>query len=148
MRGNIRSKGFAHERDLVVKLWNHGFAVIRAPASGSKAKRTKYPDIVAIMDREVLAIEVKTINSERTIYIDRYQVDKLREFSRRAGGKAYIAVKIVGTGKWRFIPIEELEETRNKNYKVTIEKLRRGLKIQDLISMIKKTAKIDQYLNE
>jgi len=32
---NIRRKGFAHERELAVRLYREGFAVIRAPASGS-----------------------------------------------------------------------------------------------------------------
>ncbi|MEM1828904.1 MAG: Holliday junction resolvase, partial [Desulfurococcaceae archaeon] len=38
-----RVKGFSHERDLVRRLWEYGFAVMRAPASGSKAKRVRYP---------------------------------------------------------------------------------------------------------
>ncbi len=146
LKQRFRRRGFAHERDLVQKLWREGFAVIRAPASGSKAKHVLYPDIVAIMNRNIFVFEAKTVSSEKTIYIPREQVEKVREFSRRAGGYGYIAVKIVGSGKWRFIPIENIEETRRGNYKVSPEHVRKGLKISDLVSIARGTHRLDEYL--
>lgn len=142
---SVRRRGFAHERDLARKLWNMGFAVMRAPASGSKAKRTRYPDLVAIMKGTVLAFEVKTTRNPSTIYIKREQVEKLLEFTRRAGGYPFIAVKIIGTGNWRFIPIKELEETSSGNYKITREKLGKGLSIRDLLVIACDHRRIDEY---
>ncbi|RLG80153.1 MAG: Holliday junction resolvase [Thermoprotei archaeon] len=141
-----RKRGFAHERDLVVKLWKRGFAVMRAPASGSKARRTKYPDVVAILNHRVFVFEVKTTSKERPIYIDKRQVDKVREFAKRAGGYAFIAVKVVGSGTWRFIPLKDLEQTTRGNYKIPCEKLVNALRIPDVIALARETKKLDEYL--
>ncbi|MEM0326303.1 MAG: Holliday junction resolvase, partial [Desulfurococcaceae archaeon] len=51
---STRRRGFFHERDLVRRLWEHGFAVIRAPASGSRVKHVVYPDIVALYKGKVI----------------------------------------------------------------------------------------------
>ncbi len=136
MKNKRRSRGFAHERDLVRKLWEKGFAVIRAPASGAKARRYAVPDIVAIRQGVVLAFEVKTIHDERPVYIPKHQVDKLLEFTKRAGGKPYIAVKIIGVTGWRFIPVEELEETRGGNYRVSVERIHNSLRLPDIVSLM------------
>ncbi|MEM0282497.1 MAG: Holliday junction resolvase, partial [Desulfurococcaceae archaeon] len=61
-----RIRGFSHERDLARKLWDHGLAVMRAPASGSKGKKLLYPDIVAIYKGKVIAVEVKTMKKAKT----------------------------------------------------------------------------------
>lgn len=140
-----RRRGFAHERELARKLWSLGFAVMRAPASGSKAKRTVYPDVVAIMSGDVLALEVKTCKRERVVYVPRAQVEKLREFARRSGGRGFVAVKVVGTGKWRVLPVEELEETSGGNYRVPIEKLRKSLRIRDLLSIVRGARSLDEF---
>ena len=145
MPSSYRRRGFQHERDLARKLWDHGFAVMRAPASGSKAKHLKYPDLVAIMNGNVLAFEIKTVYREKTVYVPGHQVEKLQEFIRRAGGKAYIAVKIVGEGTWRFIPLEQLMKTSGGNYKVDKESMSKALKIRDLVSTIKGNLRIDDY---
>jgi Holliday junction resolvase len=138
-----RRRGFSHERDLAQRLWNHGFAVIRSPASGSKAKNILYPDIVAIYHGKVLAIEAKTVRKERTIYLKEQQVEKLAEFSRRAGGEAFIAVKIVGTGEWRFVSLNSLRETRG--LKITKAHLSNSLKLEDVISIVKGVRKLDEF---
>ncbi|MEM0380729.1 MAG: Holliday junction resolvase Hjc [Desulfurococcaceae archaeon] len=142
-----RRKGFAHERDFARRLWSLGFAVIRAPASGSKVKKTIYPDIVAIMNKEVFVFELKTCSREKTIYIPRIQILKMREFLKRSGGRGFIGIKIIGTGVWKIVPIEELEETSSGNYKITIDKLKKSLRLRDLLSIIRKTRSIDEYLN-
>ncbi|QOR95135.1 Holliday junction resolvase [Thermosphaera chiliense] len=138
-----RRRGFSHERDLVQRFWNHGFAVIRSPASGSKAKTILYPDIVAIYHGKVLAIEAKTIRRERTIYLKKQQVEKLIEFSKRAGGEAYIAVKIVGTGEWRFISLNSLQDTGG--LKITKTHLSASLKLEDLVSIVKGVRRLGDF---
>jgi Holliday junction resolvase len=140
-----RIRGFSHERDLARKLWDHGLAVIRAPASGSKTKHLLYPDIVIIYKGKTAAIEVKTMKKTRTLYIEAYQVKKLLEFADRAGGEAYVAVKVVGTGEWIFMPISKLEKTTNGNYKLKKEVLQEGLKLEAFISIMKGVRKLTEF---
>jgi len=133
---------------LARKLWELGFAVIRAPASGSKAKYVKYPDVVAILNRNIYAFEVKTTHKERTIYVPRHQVEKLVEFTRRAGGEGFIAVKIIGEGTWRLIPLAKLVETSSGNYKIEAETLSKGLKLRDLLTLARGSTRIDDFLKQ
>ncbi len=144
-----RRRAFARERDLVRLLWKKGFACMRAPASGSKVKRTVYPDIVAIWQGKVLVFEVKTSEQKRTIYVPREQVSKIVEFAKRAGGQAFIAVKIIGQGEpWKFIPIEKLEHTSGGNYKVSIDLLEKALTIRDLERIVGMTRSLDSYFGD
>lgn len=143
---SIRRRGFSHERDLVVKLWKKGFAVIRAPASGSKTKRTVYPDIVAIRDGIVLVFEVKTIGRVRDIYIESRQIEKLVEFARRAGGSGYVAIKIIGSGEWRFIPIDKLVKTAGGRFKVSKEVVENGVRLKELIVSLVKIKRLDEFM--
>lgn len=144
MVGSRRSRGFRAERDLVTKLWARGFAVMRAPASGSKVKRAAYPDVVAIRKGHVAVFEVKSRSKEENIYIEKEQVDKLVEFATRAGGKAYIAVKVAGSD-WVFIPVELLEPTAS-GYKVSREILARGLNIEQLEVDLGIRETLDKYI--
>lgn len=127
-----RKTGFQQERELVAKLWKLGFAVMRAPASGAKIIRAKYPDIVAIKNGKIFVFEVKTREKPSTIYIESNQINKIREFSKRAGGKAFIAVKIRDGSGWRFVPVEKLEQTASGNYKISSAELKRGLTLSEL----------------
>ncbi len=117
MRDRRRSRGYRAERNLVIRLWRLGFAVLRAPASGAKIKRADYPDIVAIKNGKIAVFEVKSRKELSTIYIKEEQLRKLKTFTQRAGGRAYIAVKIPRI-EWKFIPIEELERTPKGRYRV------------------------------
>ncbi|WP_440059402.1 Holliday junction resolvase Hjc [Thermogladius sp. 4427co] len=148
---SARRRGFAHERDLARKLWAKGFAVMRAPASGSKAKRLRYPDLVAIRNRVVFAFEIKTTsNASRDIYIEKEQIEKLIEFSKRAGGEAFIAVKVVGEGEWYFIPVSELVVTPGGNYKITLreESRSRFLRIDNLVSLALGVKTLREFLEK
>jgi len=142
-----RRIGFAHERELAVKLWKKGFAVIRAPASGSKTRRVMYPDIVAIRRGYVLAIEVKTTHENKPIYIPCHQVEKLREFIKRSGGEGFIAVKIIGSGEWRFIRIDDLIMTRKGNYKIDKESLAKSYRLSDLVAIVAGNKKLDEFID-
>ena len=129
----LRIRGFEAERDLARKLWQKGFAVIRAPASGAKAKYYVYPDLVAIWRGKILVFEVKRRAKLAPLYIDARQVEKLKEFCRRAGGEAFIAIKIVDEKKWYFVPLAELEQTETGKYKISVEKIRNALTLEELV---------------
>ncbi len=100
-------RGSSAERELVYRLWSSGFAAIRAPASGAKAKKVFYPDVVAIYKGKVFVFEVKMRKDFAGLSINREKMEKLLEFARRAGGKAYIALKLRSQHKWLIIEIEE-----------------------------------------
>lgn len=144
---SIRRRGFSHERDLVIKLWKKGFAVIRAPASGSKAKRMVYPDVVAIRNGITIVFEVKSSSRARDIYIDSKQIHKLIEFAKRAGGFSYIAIKLIGTGEWRFVSTDMLVKTASGRFKVSREAIEKGLSLKELVSITGKFKKLDEFLN-
>ena len=128
-----RIRGFSHERDLARRLFRLGFAVIRAPASGSKAKHMIYPDLVAMKDGKIFAFEIKTTSKPRDIYIPKHQIDKLVEFCRRAGATPFVAVKIINHTGWRFIKLESLERTKSNNYKVPLSTIMLAMTVRDLL---------------
>jgi len=132
-----RRRGFHYERELARMLYREGFAVIRAPASGSKAKRVFYPDIVALYKKNILVFEVKTRSEPSDIYIDKYKVERLRDFAERSGGEAYIAVKTTSTGEWRAVPLRDLWTTREGNYRVSKFILERSINLGELIKKVK-----------
>ncbi len=147
-RKKRRIRGFQKERDLVRKLWSMGFATMRAPASGAKARKTYQPDIIAVRNGYVFVIEVKTRRTSRVIYVENYQVEKIREWVKRAGEKAYgmIAAYIGRDLGWRFIPIEQAEVTKSGNLKLDEEKIRRGLTILQLKLLSEKNVnRIDTF---
>lgn len=147
-RAAVRRRAFQRERDLARRLWALGFAVIRGPASGSKTKRLIYPDLVAIKNGRVYVFEVKTREEEGNIYIEPHQVEKLREFSRRSGGRSFIAVKIVRETEWRFIPIESLEKTESGRYKIDKRLIAEGYKIEDLYREASGDVPLTRYLSD
>ena len=112
MRGRIN-----YERELARKLYKRGWAVVRAPASGAKNKSYPVPDLVAVKRNYVAVFEVKTAKDERPIYIPKRQIAILREWVKRAGAEAFIAVKILDGRGWRLYPIEVLEE-KEESYKL------------------------------
>lgn len=115
------------ENELANTLWSMGYAVVRGPSSGSRAKRRYQPDLVAVKGGAVLVIEVKKARAGRTVYVPARQVEGLREFASRAGGIALIAARLPGSG-WRLHRLEELESTRSGS--VRIESPESGVKLE------------------
>ena len=143
---SARSKGFHYERVLARKLWSKGFAVIRGPASGGGSSEIIQPDLVALKRGHIFVFEIKVRWKRGTIYIEREKIERLKEFAERAKGKAYVAVKIVENIDWRFLPIEALEETKKGNYRVTPEKMLRGLTIDELNVSIEPIKRLEEYM--
>ena len=108
-------KGSNEERDLVHKLWDKGFAAMRAPASGGATKKP-LPDVLAGNNGIYLAIEVKTTTKDR-IYINSSKIDALYEFSDIFGANPYLGIKFKHT-KWLFLDPKKIERTRSNNYRI------------------------------
>ncbi|MGC8556365.1 MAG: Holliday junction resolvase Hjc [Conexivisphaera sp.] len=125
-----RRRGLDRERDLARRLWEMGFASIRAPASGAKAKRFVQPDVVAARAGTIFAFEVKA-RSELPIYVDSEQVEKLAEWARRAGARALLAIHY--KREWRFLPLEAASRV-GRTYRVDEESLASALGMEDLVA--------------
>ncbi len=141
----VKRRASIVENELATTLWNLGYAVIRGPSSGGGVRRRFQPDLVAAKNTIILVFEVKTGREGEPIYIESGQVLGILDFARRAGGIAYVAVRLKG-GEWRFHPAESLEVTKKGNYKISDP--RKGLRLRDLEEKyFPKTVKITNYLS-
>ncbi|MEM3290530.1 MAG: Holliday junction resolvase Hjc [Candidatus Micrarchaeaceae archaeon] len=130
----IKQRASNVERKIVSLFRDQGFAVIRAPASGSKSKQP-LPDIVALKDGKIIVIEVKSRVHDKNVYISKEQYDGILRFAQVAGAKAYVAVK--NPDGLHFVNLEELEKTRGENYAVPREKIMNGLTFTQLVDSLR-----------
>ena len=134
-------RGKRAELELARILWRSGFAVMRAPASGARARRIPWPDIVAVKRDgggcRALVIEVKMRARRNTIYISSARLARLHEYARRMGAEAYIAVKVAEEHRWYIIPISMLERqlvNGEPRYAVTATVYDRALTLEELLA--------------
>lgn len=131
----MSKKGSREERELVKMLWEADCAAMRAPASGGATKKP-LPDVIAGNGKVYLAIEVKSTSSDR-IYINSEKIDALLEFSGIFGAIAYVGAKFKRE-KWRFVSIDDLYITKNKNYRVDKElAFLKGIELDEMIGKAK-----------
>jgi Holliday junction resolvase len=129
--------GKRYELELARKLYKYGFAVIRAPASGRKAKRIPYPDIIAIKKRNILVISVKYRSTLGTIYVSGDELRKMIDFASRSGGIIIVAVKVREIGDWRVIPLSSTSISTSNIEKVTLT-----------VDMIRNAKRLEDWLRE
>jgi len=134
-------KGKRAEYELMRKLMRAGYAVMRAPASGAKARRVFYPDIFAVRfdgkRYKVLVFEVKLRKTKEYIFLTGPKVWLLKDFARRAGGEAYVAVKVADEKRWYIFPIDSLEEQqweKGVRYIITKDMYSRAKSLSEVIS--------------
>ncbi|TQQ80761.1 Holliday junction resolvase Hjc [Halonotius roseus] len=111
-------KGDRRERELVNQLDEAGFAVMRAPASGSATDRD-LPDVLAGNDGRFYAIEAKSSSGD-PIYLSGEEVEALIYFAQNFGAKARIAVRF-DREDWYFFHPGDLYTTDGGNYRVKKE---------------------------
>jgi len=111
-------KGDRRERELVNQLDAAGFAVMRAPASGSATDR-ELPDVLAGDDGRFYAIEAKSSSGD-PIYLSGEEVEALIYFAQNFGAKARIAVRF-DREDWYFFHPGDLYTTDGGNYRVKKE---------------------------
>jgi Holliday junction resolvase len=128
------AKGDRRERELVNQLDERGFAVMRAPASGSATSR-ELPDVLAGNGVVFYAIEVKASAGD-PIYLDQKEVYDLVYFGRNFGADPYIGVRFDRESWYFFDPRgDEIHETYGGNYRVKKETaLEQGLPMESLTS--------------
>lgn len=122
-------KGDRRERQLVNALDSAGFAVMRAPASGSATER-ELPDVLAGNGTVFYAIEAKASAGD-PIYLTSEEVEALRYFAESFGAKPRIGVRF-DREEWAFFhPADIL--TDNGAYRVKKElTLEAGESMDDL----------------
>jgi Holliday junction resolvase len=112
------AKGDRRERELVNLLDDAGFAVMRAPASGSATTR-ELPDVLAGDGQDFYAIEAKSSAGD-PIYLDGEEVYALVYFSRNFGAKPRVGVRF-DREDWYFFHPDDLHQTDGGNYRVKKE---------------------------
>ncbi|WP_336358688.1 Holliday junction resolvase Hjc [Haloarcula sp. CGMCC 1.6347] len=116
---NSNAKGDRRERELVNALDEAGFAVMRAPASGSATER-ELPDVLSGDGETFYAIEAKSSAGD-PIYLTGEEVEALLFFARNFGAKPRIAVRF-DREDWYFFHPADLHTTDGGNYRVKKEK--------------------------
>ncbi len=112
------AKGDRRERELVNRLDESGFAVMRAPASGGATDR-ELPDVLAGDGERFYAIEAKS-SSGAPIYLDGAEVEALVYFAQNFGAHPRIGVRF-DRADWYFFHPSELYVTDGGNYRVKKE---------------------------
>ncbi|MFW6320503.1 MAG: Holliday junction resolvase Hjc [Halohasta sp.] len=130
-------KGDRRERELVNRLDDSGFAVMRAPASGSATER-ELPDVLAGDGDRFYAIEAKSSGGD-PIYLSGEEVEALIYFARNFGAKARIGVRF-DREDWYFFHPGDLYTTDGGNYRVKKETaLADGVDFDEFVGRSKKT---------
>ncbi|WP_233738217.1 Holliday junction resolvase Hjc [Halocatena pleomorpha] len=111
-------KGERRERELVNRLDERGFAVMRAPASGSATER-ELPDVLAGNGSAFYAIEAKS-SAGNPIYLSGEEVESLVFFAQNFGAKPRIGVRF-DREDWYFFHPGDLHVTDGGNYRVKRE---------------------------
>ena len=130
-------KGDRRERELVNRLDESGFAVMRAPASGSATDR-ELPDVLAGDSERFYAIEAKS-SSGNPIYLSGEEVEALIYFAQNFGAKARIGVRF-DREDWYFFHPGDLYTTDGGNYRVKKETaLADGVDFEEFVGRSTKT---------
>lgn len=114
------SKGSRRERELTNYLDDCGYAVLRAPSSGSATPRD-LPDVLAGNGVDVFACELKASSGD-PIYLDESEVDALVYFAENFGADPRVVARWDhDTTFYAFRP-DELYRTDAGNYRVKKER--------------------------
>lgn len=130
-------KGDRRERELVNALDDAGFAVMRAPASGSATER-ELPDVLAGNGDVFYAIEAKSSAGD-PIYLGGEEVEALVYFSRNFGAKPRVGVRF-DREDWYFFHPGDLYTTEAGSYRVKKETaLAEGTDFDEFVGKSKRT---------
>jgi holliday junction resolvase Hjr len=136
------AKGDRVERELVNRLDGAGYAVMRAPASGSATER-ELPDVLAGNGDTFYAIEAKS-SSGNPIYLTGEEVEALVFFARNFGAKPRIGVRF-DREDWYFFHPGDCYVTDGGNYRVKKETaLSDGIDFDELTGQSSRT-QLDEY---
>ena len=127
-----KRKGSNAERELAHLFHNNEWAALRAAGSGSTTLPA--PDLLVGNGKEYLAIECKSIKSERQ-YFPKEELEQLRTFAKRFGAEPWIGIRFDFL-KWFFIHLDDVEKSKGKLYVITLDYARKkGKSFEELIGL-------------
>lgn len=125
-----QEKGDRRERELVNLLDEDGFAVMRAPSSGSRTDR-ELPDVLAGNGEQFYAMEAKSSSGD-PIYIEEHEVVALVYFAKNFNAVPTIAARF-DYESWYFVYPGDLYRTDSGNYRVKKETVKdKGIQLSEL----------------
>lgn len=125
-----KAKGSRAERELFHLLWKEGYGVVRSAGSGSTTQPSV--DLVASNGKRVLAIECKSVKSEKK-YFSIEELEQLHIFASTFGAEGWLAIRFDSKG-WYFILAEKIQRSKGENYLVTYSQLQKeGLQFEEFI---------------
>lgn len=134
-RKETYQKGRYAEIYLARILMRYGYAVLRAPASGAKAKRLPYPDLLAFKNGRILIFEVKRRSRRQAVYLSEDQYSTLM-FWKSKGAEVYVAVRYDVEGPdFLLVPIDCAEEVGDSapKYRLSVDRvLECGKRVQEV----------------
>ncbi len=135
-----QAKGDRRERELVNVLDDDGFAVMRAPASGSATER-ELPDVLAGNGEQFYALEAKSSNGD-PIYLKQEKIEGLEYFASNYRAVPTVAARF-DYEPWYFLHPDWLYRTRSGNYRVKKETAKeKGLTLDELSTENDLTAEV------
>jgi len=113
----------------------YGYAVLRAPASGAKAKRLPYPDLLAFKNGRILIFEVKRRSRRQAVYLSEDQYSTLM-FWKSKGAEVYVAIRYDSEGPdFLLVPIGCVEAVDGSppRYRLSVDRvLECGKRVQEV----------------
>jgi len=132
-------KGSRAEHELMDKLQQGGFLVIRAAGSGSGSP---CPDILAFRRTEQIGFECKAVDST-SLQLRKEQVEHLRAWEEKSSITTYVAWRQTG-GEWYFIRLSFLHENP-KSYAISVKEAQRvNAGLESIIGHAEKSAASDR----
>jgi Holliday junction resolvase len=101
------AKGYRTELELVYEFAKRGWLALRAPRSGKISLPS--PDIIAIKQRKILALECKS--SSKPFKVSENELKQLELWEKIGGAKCYIAWRLPRK-RWYFLELKTV--TKNK----------------------------------
>lgn len=127
---STKAKGSRAERELFHKLWEEGFAVVRAAGSGSTTRPS--PDLIASNGKKTFAIECKSVKGGKK-YFSREELEQLQLFSHTFGAEAWLAIRFDTKG-WYFLEIQHIPQSKGGTFLASFSHLQKnGLQFSEFI---------------
>lgn len=105
------------EREFATWAWEHGFASLRAPGSGSIDRPS--PDVFLASTDVRYAIELKKAK-DGTATFDQQEINDLAMWADRVDAKAYVGIKpdLRTHESWYFMWVYNLHRTPEDNFSI------------------------------
>jgi Holliday junction resolvase len=131
----MKNKGARTERELLHKFWKENFGCVRIAGSGSTTELST--DLIAGTKGRVLAIECKSGRTSVKRYIEKKQIENLKEFSKTFGAEPWIGMRF-DNEDWLFLKPEHLENGNSENFGINLKLARKkGICFDELIGKYK-----------